>query len=1187
MTRRRKLLLLSLIPLGLVLTAALVLATNWGLALAIRIAAASMPGQLSVAAQQGSLLGPIRLQNVRYTHDRFSIAIRQLELDWHSLALLSGRVAISRLQTDDIRVDIKPAPKHRAAAASFRLLLPFVIDVQHARVKQLLIHHANASKPVQITQLDFSAVLKGSDLTIHRFDIDAYRAKATLAGTLVLQDRVPLKLMVDASYPLPNQNTVHAQGTLKGDLQTLELSQDLSGLFQAKLDATIHDVIHQLHWQAQLNLDQFDLQKLMAKSQSVLAQGKITASGDIHRLQLDSHLNLHSKRLGLLELQTSASSDTRFNHYQFHSQGQFTGVDLPVATFRARGEGDHQQLELTQVYIDTLKGKVQGQTRVGWQPFQIHSRLSLQQLHTGMLSSQWPGQISGELTLQTQMQDSKHPIRFTLHKVKGDIRAYPLQAELDGSWEKYSLRLNTMRIALGSTRVDAHGRLAQQWDLAVKVHSDNLNSLLPLAKGSFHLEGHLGGNAQAPRVTLQVDASQLAYTSTSLEKLALRLDMGLGKQAAAQADLQIDSLQGQAGQWDTLHLQTAGSNAAHTITLAAANKTASIQLAGHGVFVPWRWRGQLDTFRYQQEQAGLWQLQKPVSMDLAKDAYTVSPLCLVQKTTQLCAEAQWHDRQHKLNLHASAFPLALLAPWLPSTLQLQGQLNMQAALQMTTAHRLQGQLSLSSPDKSVVLHFTDTTETLALGASSLSAKLDDRGLYAKLHLPLAAGGGLDSEATLPNWSPLLSSFASQAIRASFRLDRVPADVMTRFVPELASAHGQLHADLAINGSLSQPRMRGEAKWQDGSVLVPRLGIHIRQVNFQLKSTQTNTLAFVLSAESGKGDVRLEGQTHLIPEQGWPTHATLTSHRLEVSNIPEAYILVDSKIDLALQGSTITVDGDVTVPQARLHPSSLPEGAVPLSRDVVIVHEAKSSAKPQRWLINSRLRVHLGDQVTFNGFGIRGKLRGQVLLNDEPGKLLMAQGELGIVDGTYRLRGQDLSIRRGRLMFSNTFIDDPALDVEAVRTVGTITAGVRLKGTLKQPQLSVFSEPTMSESDALAYLITGHSMSQSTSAEGRSVSNTASALGLVAGDYLAQEIGGRLGLDELRLDVEQSTQNTALVMGKYLSPRLYLRYFSGIVESSSIVQLQYQLSRRVQIQTEGGYRGSQSVTGGDIYFTIEY
>ena len=92
---------------------------------------------------------------------------------------------------------------------------------------------------------------------------------------------------------------------------------------------------------------------------------------------------------------------------------------------------------------------------------------------------------------------------------------------------------------------------------------------------------------------------------------------------------------------------------------------------------------------------------------------------------------------------------------------------------------------------------------------------------------------------------------------------------------------------------------------------------------------------------------------------------------------------------------------------------------------------------------------------------------------------------------------------------------------------------------------------------------------------------------MAGDYLEKGIGGRLGLDELRVDVNRITQNTSLIVGKYLSPKLILRYYSGIADSSRLVQLEYQLSKRVQIQTESGYNGSQQTTGGDIFFVIEY
>jgi len=1187
MTRRGKFLWL-LLPFSLLLAGAVLLYSSWGLALVLRLAAATLPGELSIASHQGSLVGPISLRDVRYRNDQVDVVIRQLDLDWHVLALFSGRLEISKLGVDNIAIDLKPARQAQASQQQVKLFIPIAINVQQANVNQLALKTAPAAEPIHISQLQLSAHSRGHTITIRQFAIAAYQAQATLNGTVGLTEALPLKLDIDASYRLDAKHQFRTRGTVSGDLHKLQLSQNLSGPLKATLVATANDLVKNLNWHAQLNIAEFDPHSLVAESPPVNMHGKFTATGDLKNLQVESQLQLDSKRYGLANLHVTAMSNLTFAKYEFKADGDFAGLDLPTARFSLQGEGDHRQIQLSQLHLAALKGEAQGQARVGWQPrLTVDARLVAKQIHTGMLSRQWPGQISGEVSLQTQAAGKNWPVNFKLHQLQGEVRGFPVQADINGSWAIDHLRLDKLQLDVGGTNINAHGTLAQQWDMDVNAHSDNLNSLLPLSKGSFKLSGHLGGTAKAPRVQLQGEASQLAYAKTAVEALTVNLDVGLANQAVMQVDVQAKSVRTRSGHWDTIQLQSTGNNAAHGITLDARNQTASLHATLHGAFVPWHWQGSLEQFKYQRALFGLWQLQQPVEMSLSSKALTLSKLCLVQNNSHLCTQAQWDDKQHQASIDARALPLTLLKPWLPENLQLSGELNIQANLQMKANRALQAQFEMRSPDKSIVIHFVDAKEQIILGASSLTAELNNNGLHAVLHLPLSEGGGLESEASLPGWSPELGIPRTQPLKATLKLDRIPADVITRIVQGAARAEGQLHADFHISGSLGKPQLSGNAGWQDGTILVPQLGIEIRQVSAQLKSTQTNTVGFVIKAKSGNGDVQVEGQTRLAPDQGWPTQATLTSHNLEVINIPEAFILVDSKASVSLQGSAIDINGEVTVPQARLRPESLPEGTVPISSDVVIVHEKQSSEQPIHWRVNSHVRVHLGDEVNFNGFGIRGNLRGDLLLIDEPGKLVLGQGEVGIVNGIYRMRGQDLTIRRGQLVFSNTFIDNPVLDVEAVRTVNTITAGVRLKGTLKQPQLTIFSEPTMSESDALAYLLFGHSMSQSTSMEGQSVSNTASALGFVAGDYLSKEIGGRLGLDELRLDVEQSSQKTSLVMGKYLSPKLYLRYFSGIVESSSIVQLQYQLSRRVQIQTEGGYRGSQSVTGGDIYFTIEY
>ncbi len=255
--------------------------------------------------------------------------------------------------------------------------------------------------------------------------------------------------------------------------------------------------------------------------------------------------------------------------------------------------------------------------------------------------------------------------------------------------------------------------------------------------------------------------------------------------------------------------------------------------------------------------------------------------------------------------------------------------------------------------------------------------------------------------------------------------------------------------------------------------------------------------------------------------------------------------------------------------------------------MIIITKDKISEKDLPWKIHTQVRVKLGELVDVDGFGVSGRLTGTIVLIDEPNKLAIGQGEVSISEGIYRMRGQNLTIRRGRLLYANSLLDDPGVDVEAVRVVDAVTAGVRVRGTLKKPELTIFAEPAMAEADALAYLIMGRPLSQAGNAEGESIRDTAAAMSLVGGDLLAREVGGRLGVDEFRVEAGKTVEYTSLVVGKYLSPKLYVRYFTGIIESSNIVQFRYQLSKRIQLQSESGYRGAQSITSGDIFFTIEY
>jgi translocation and assembly module TamB len=97
---------------------------------------------------------------------------------------------------------------------------------------------------------------------------------------------------------------------------------------------------------------------------------------------------------------------------------------------------------------------------------------------------------------------------------------------------------------------------------------------------------------------------------------------------------------------------------------------------------------------------------------------------------------------------------------------------------------------------------------------------------------------------------------------------------------------------------------------------------------------------------------------------------------------------------------------------------------------------------------------------------------------------------------------------------------------------------------------------------------------------------------LSGSNITGEIQQKFGLTEFGVGQQEitdtsksdaaTTQQAAFTIGKYINPRLYLHYSIGIVDPISIVNLTYQLTKRLTIQTET----STIENGADLFYTLE-
>src|SRR5690606_37775672 len=171
-------------------------------------------------------------------------------------------------------------------------------------------------------------------------------------------------------------------------------------------------------------------------------------------------------------------------------------------------------------------------------------------------------------------------------------------------------------------------------------------------------------------------------------------------------------------------------------------------------------------------------------------------------------------------------------------------------------------------------------------------------------------------------------------------------------------------------------------------------------------------------------------------------------------------------DIAFQAGELSDSGRVEVPRGAIEIESVPPSAVTGTGDegsVGVEREARTSRCRRR-----EVTVEGGGgEVAWAAVGGAGGLEGRLRI----GNNMDTRGALQLVNGRYEAFGQELDLRRARILFVGA-LTQPYLDIEAVREVDTVVAGIRLSGPVDAPETEVFSEPSMPQSDALSYVILG-------------------------------------------------------------------------------------------------------------------
>jgi translocation and assembly module TamB len=513
-----------------------------------------------------------------------------------------------------------------------------------------------------------------------------------------------------------------------------------------------------------------------------------------------------------------------------------------------------------------------------------------------------------------------------------------------------------------------------------------------------------------------------------------------------------------------------------------------------------------------------------------------------------------------IQINGSVLPTLLNSVNSPAQVQLNGLVNINAELEQKEG-LLSGNYRIDSPLVTILSGPGTAITKIPLGASSLSGTINGDEVSADIDMKLVGQDYLRAQVQIDTGQ-------TQALSGHIGASMREFALLNPFVLQLANIKGQLNADLALQGTLKKPVASGAISFIDGSADVNDLGISLRDVKLQVLASGDgrDRIQITGSAKSGEGLVNLEGFASLQVQAGGLVELMLKGEKFEVAKLPEAQIAVSPDLKLVFADTKGVLTGKLKVQKAVISLEEIPENAVKVSPDEIILgQKAVEENTPVAIGIDTNIAVEIGKQVSFSGLGLVTNLTGNLNIIKADEKIAM-RGNVDMVKARYKSYGQDLTVRKGRFIFSGP-VDNPWLDLEAIRVSKSkkFTAILELTGSLKKPQTRIYSEPTLPESEALAYLITGGPLNQVSQSEG----NMLAAAAISYGGGKASWITDKLGIDEFEVQEGKTLQDTLVAVGQYLTPDFYVGAKVGLFNKQAGMVLKHKITDTINVETQAG------------------
>lgn len=1197
---------LGLLLGALTVAVAWLLASESGLLLVGGLAEGLSGGRLVLAQGSGRLLGPLGFGEVAWHDGGDRMRLQGVALDWQPAELLAGRLVVTNLAAERLQLDLAPSPQAPRLPTSLRL--PLAVAVENLTLGEVRQgggrlagdlaaslsfadgHYRLHRSHARVGGVSLQAVAKlAADAPF------ALQARAELAGQLA-EHPFRLAVTADGSLAAIELRAASRDGLLQGmaqatatpfsphpirqllvDLRGLDPAAWIAGAPRAELDVVADlaprggDVVAIAGSFAVTNraAGPFDRDRLpLARLAGRLLWRE--AGAELSGLQLavpgggslrgegrwadgTLRLDLAAERLDAAALHGNLKP-TRLAgpvSARLGSARQELALDLVEPRFAVKASGarigERVQVEALGLQAGAASLQAKGFLDLG-QALAFAVEGELQRFDPARFAKVPPARINARFTASGSLRPRwAVQAHVGLQDSQWAGQALAGSGDVDVRWPE--VRKADLQLSAGSNRLTVRGAFGRPGETL-------LADLAAPQLAPFGLDGgivgslRLDGTLAAPAGSLQVQAERLTLPGgVRMQGLAVAAQAGAKAGDPLHIDARLANLAvpGQPELVKSLLWTTAGSRQDHHIAATAALAgQGNLRLTARGTLVGGLagpvWEGSLASLIWDAViPAQSLHLQQPSALRLARDSWSLGPADLAGKG--------WQGR---LQGKAAA-----------------GHVNLAVQARGPQLGRLEGRL-----------------EAGLLGAWQLAVTAPWQ-------------GNLQAEVSDLAWlGPWLADGVTTSghLAADLQLAGTPAQPVTSGRLHGAALHlhlvdqglrlerGELQATLADN------RLRVTRLAFDSPLQAPPRALHLAAGD-------------TLGGLTGKpGRLEISGEMRIDAAGATADSAALDVRldRLGAFQTPEQWVVLSGNGRVAWRDSGLGMAAKLTVDAGYWQLARL--GTPQLSDDVVIKSAATTAPSPVRPRLALDVETDLGRHFHFRGAGLQSRLAGSVRLKAEGRDLPRASGFIRTVGGRFDAYGQQLEIERGILNFAG-LLENPGLNVRAVRRGLTVEPGVEVSGSAKRPVVRLVSDPEMADAEKLSWLILGHGSEQGGAGD---ISVLLSAAGAILGGEaggVVQQLKRTFGLDEFGVRAGQvgdsgSRQTTSRVagsgatgasageqivsVGKRLSSTVLLSYEQALGKTESIVKLTVRLTRGLSVI---GRAGSDNAI--DLFYNFRF